>query len=941
MTKRESLLDFFDDRIRSAAPFLVYDDGYRAETRSYADIRAGAERFAARLAAAGCRPEDKVVLWGENRPEWIAAFWGCLLAGAVVVPLDVRTSADLLARIVARVRARILVAGDEAPAAAPLPGTVRWRLSEVLAAGTSGDPGTGGVEGTGGDPETGGLAGTGEGADATGSATPRPRAAAPRAAATGGDLAEIIFTSGATADPKGVEITHANLLANIVPVEREVRKYVKYGRPFFPLRFLNLLPLSHLFGQAMATFVPPMLEGVTVFMHGYNPAEIVRQIRTRRVSVLVCVPRILEVLRDELLRVVPETAEAAAGGPKRHVAVRWWRHRRTHRLFGMKFWAFVVGGAPLDPELQDFWGRLGFLVVQGYGLTETAPMVTVNHPFRTRRGSVGAPIGGVEVAIADDGEILVRGGNVTRGYYDAPEATAEAFRDGWLHTGDIGSLDASGHLTVQGRKKEMIVTPDGLNVFPEDVERALGEVAGVREAAVVGASRDGREHVHAVLVLEAGADADAVVRDANGRLEEHQRIRGCSVWPETALPRTEGTRKLRRRELARWVAGGRPAAAGGGGASDPLAAVVAEFAHGRRVADETTLAELGLGSLERIELMVALERAFDRTLDEATFAEARTVAELRALVADGNLPGTAAGGASAAANSAAGEGSASAADSAAGAGSASADSAGGAAAAHAGMATAAAGAAAASGGTGVATSTGARRARPEPIRFPTWNQGRAPALFRRAALGAFLLPLTRVFAWIRVEGLDRLAGIDGPVVYAANHQSHLDGPVILAALPPARRRRVAIAAAREWFGAHFHPRRHSRGERLSKGLSYGLAVLCFNVVPLPQREAGARDTMRYLGELVEGGSSVLIFPEGRRTQAGEIAPFQPGVGMIAARLRLPVVPVRIAGVDRILHQSWRMARPGRARVAFGAPIDCRGDDYRAAARRVEEAVRRL
>ena len=232
-------------------------------------------------------------------------------------------------------------------------------------------------------------------------------------------------------------------------------------------------------------------------------------------------------------------------------------------------------------------------------------------------------------------------------------------------------------------------------------------------------------------------------------------------------------------------------------------------------------------------------------------------------------------------------------------------------------------------------------ARPEPVRFPVWNRGRAAALVRRAALAAFLLPLTRIFAWIRVEGLDRLARVDGPVLYAANHQSHLDGPVILAALPPARRHRVAIAAAREWFAAHFHPRGHSRGQRLSRGFAYFLAVLCFNVVPLPQREAGARDTMRYLGGLVEGGASVLIFPEGRRTRAGEIAPFQPGVGMIAARLRLPVVPVRIEGVDRILHQSWRMARPGRARVAFGAPIDCRGDDYRAAARRIEEAVRRL
>ena len=179
------------------------------------------------------------------------------------------------------------------------------------------------------------------------------------------------------------------------------------------------------------------------------------------------------------------------------------------------------------------------------------------------------------------------------------------------------------------------------------------------------------------------------------------------------------------------------------------------------------------------------------------------------------------------------------------------------------------------------------------------------------------------------------------MVFAANHQSHLDGPVILAALPRARRARVAIAAAREWFGAHFHPERYSRRQRFAKGLSYNLAVLCFNVVPLPQREAGARDTMRYLGELVEGGASVLIFPEGRRTGEGEIAPFQPGVGMIASRLRLPVVPVRIEGLDRVLHQSWRMARPGRVRVTFGAPIACPGDDYRAAARRIEEAVRRL
>ena len=440
---RETLLDFFDDRIRSERPFLVYDGGYRTYTWSYAEIRRAARRFAELLREHGLAPGDRVVLWGENRAEWIVAFWGCLLARAVAVPIDLRASPDLVERVVQIVAARLVVAGTDLPVPA-LPGVDVWTLDELLADTAAFD-----------------LQEIETPVPDIPGATPDPDAAD---SPGGSDLAEIIFTSGATAEPKGVRITHANVLANIVPVEREVRKYAKYGRPFFPIRFLNLLPLSHMFGQAMATFIPPMLEGVTVLMRGYNPADIVRQIRTRRVSVLVCVPKILDVLRDYVVHLAPEVA-APLDKPE-HVARRWWRYRKVHRLFGYKFWSFIVGAAPLDPEVEAFWSRLGFLVIQGYGLTETAPIVTLNHPFRTRRGSVGRPIGGIDVAIADDGEILVRGDNVTDGYYNAPEATAAAFRDGWFHTGDIGAFDADGRLTVRGRKKEMIVTPDGLNVFP-------------------------------------------------------------------------------------------------------------------------------------------------------------------------------------------------------------------------------------------------------------------------------------------------------------------------------------------------------------------------------------------------------------------------------------------------------------------------------------------
>ena len=266
---------------------------------------------------------------------------------------------------------------------------------------------------------------------------------------------------------------------------------------------------------------------------------------------LVCVPKILDVLREHVLLMAPELAETPADNP--HVARRWWRYRHIHRLFGMKFWCFIVGAAPLDPDLEGFWSRLGFLVVQGYGLTETAPIVTLNHPFKTRRGTVGTPIAGVEVRIADDGEILVKGDNVTTGYYGDTGDAAAAFEDGWFHTGDLGALDDTGRLRVLGRKKEVIVTPEGLNVFPEDVERVVDAVSGVRESVVVGITHDGEERVYAVVSLETPTDLASIARTANRGLGDHQRVREVLVWPGDRLPRTEGTQKLKRAAVREWA----------------------------------------------------------------------------------------------------------------------------------------------------------------------------------------------------------------------------------------------------------------------------------------------------------------------------------------------------------------------------------------------------
>jgi len=866
MPVRDTLLDFYDDLTRTSGQFLVYDDGFRTRQWTYTAVGQAARAFSARVRAAGYTRDDKILIWGENRPEWIVAFWGALLSGIPVVPIDYRASADFVQRVQTIVGARLMLVGDDVEAPA---GITTWPLASL-------------------DPDA--MAPGGE-IDAYLAQT--------RAAITKDDVVEIIFTSGATAEPKGVLITHRNILANIVPIEREIQKYKRYIRPFAPIRFLNLLPLSHMFGQAMATFVPPMLAGEVTFMRSFNPQEIVRQIKSRRISVLVSVPKILDVLREYVARTFPAAAEPDP--TKQHWLKRWWRYRAVHRAFGWKFWSAVVGAAPLDPALEEYWGRLGFLVVQGYGLTETAPIVTLNHPFSAQKGSVGKPIHGVEVKIADDGEILVRGENVTRGYYGQPDASKEAFEDGWLHTGDIGGLDEQGRMFIRGRKKEMIVTPEGLNVFPEDVERVLNEIAGVRESAVVGRSWNGEERVHAVLVLDPGGDAEAVVRQANVALGDHQKIRSHAVWPMEQLPRTEGTRKLKRREIKQWVdAGGtQDVVVRSGRRDEPLEAIVARFAKSRgAVTRETTLDELGLSSLERDELLMALEDRFQTTLDEGAYAEARTVGDLEAVVQRSRIevdemPAHHAAGA---------------------------------------------GTAVASPGTPAGVS---RVERSEPVDFPTWNR-RWPAWFlRRISLPTWILPLGRAFAWVKIDGLEHLATLRGPVIFAANHQSHMDAPMILWSMPARWRYRTAIAMAKEFFKAHFFPQNYSRREWFTNSLNYYLSALFFNAFPLPQREAGTRQTLRYIGALLGEGYSVLIFPEGRRTEAGEVSAFRAGIGMIGARLTVPVVPVRIVGLHKVLHPSWKMAVPGPARVIFGAPLHLEGDDYAALAAQVEQAVRAL
>lgn len=826
--RRETLLDLFEALPNSVSEYIVYDDGFRPRSYSYREVRSASLRLAERLASLGIGPGDRVLLWSENSPAWVAAFWAAVLVRSTVVPIDEAHSVAFLERVRTAVTPKLLLAGQHVDPSR-LTGLPVIRLADL----------------------------DWPAVDAVPPDLPKPQP---------DDAVEILFTSGATAEPKGVVITHRNVLANTVPVEGEILKYRHYARPFSPIRFLNLLPLSHMFGQAMALFIPPMLEGTVVFQRSHSPAEIMGQIHDRRISVLICVPRILDVLREFVCGRFPETRQPGPAGEKFWWA--WWRYRRSHRAFGWKFWSFVVGGAALDGELERFWNSRGFAVIQGYGLTEAAPIVTLNHPFNAKAGTVGKPIHGVEVRIAADGEVLVRGANVTRGYFHNAAATSAAFDDGWFHTGDIGDLDESGRLRIKGRKKEMIVLADGRNVFPEDVERVLNRIVGVRESAVVATTDTGCERVHAVLVLETNADAAAIVGTANRELEEHQKIHGFTVWPEPALPRTEGTEKLKRREIAARVRGAVPTQPAT--AHDPVGEIVAKLTGGRDVSASTGLASLGLTSLDRVELLVALEQQTGKPIDDEAFARARTIGDLAALGRAGS----------------------------------------------------------------------AAPASP-PFAFPSWNRALWASAIRAGGLHLLILPLARVFAWVRAEGLEHLRDLDGPVLFAANHQGYFDTPSILAALPMRWRLRLTPAVRKEFFDAHFHPERFGRVAWLRNSIGYWLAALFFSAVPIPQREAGARRTMQYLGDLAADGYSPLIFPEGVHSPTDDLLPFQPGVAMIAAKLSLPVVPVRIRGSNHVLHPSSRVPRPGRVTVRFGAPLRLTGSDYAAMTAQVEAAIRGL
>ncbi len=849
---RQNLASLLDDlAARPWAPAFVRRTAYRRFCWTAGETRTAALALCGRLARAGVSPGDRVLLQGPDGPEWVAAFLGIAAAGAIAVPLDATSPPPFARTVAAKTSARAaIVPFESAGTLTDIVATLE-PLERVATLRTISGP------------------------------QPEPYRARPD------ETAEIVFTSGTTAEPKGVELTHANLLASLAGIEAGFRKRRWALGPLLPFRFLCLVPLSHLFGQSLGIAIPILMRSTAVFSASLQPARLLSILRKEGPLAVITVPRVLASLRDAVLREIDRRGERAAWERvnarcrDRSFVRRVLASRRIRALTGWRTFVVVVGGAALDPDLEAFWSGCGFLVVEGYGMTEAAPIISVHNPLDRTSRTLGRPLRNLEVRLAEDGEVLVRGPNVMKGYYRDPGATAEAIRDGWLRTGDLAERDAEGRLFFKGRKKDLIVLPGGLNVHASDVERALLALPVVREGVVFAARGEDGDEVHAaVLAGTGGADAEAIRAAANATLLPHQRIRRLVVWEDPDFPRTS-TGKARRGEIAATAriltAAGERGRLAPGSAPASLRRIAAAVARVRpdlgRISDPATrlVEDLGLESLDVLEVLSVLEEEHGIDVQDPEASRSLTAGGLEQIL------------------------------------------------------------------------DGSPERVESRIRMPRWGRSGPLRALRAVARPLLLRPLYAIFVRLEVRGREHVRASRGPFLVVANHASVLDAPTVVFALPRALRGRVVPAMAVEALPEHFDSRGRPLGRRIRSAALYGIAAGLFGAYPMPQTRA-FRPSLEYSGELVDAGLSPLVFPEGRMVIGGAMESFRPGIGLLATQIRVPVLPVLLEGLDSILPPGARWPRRGRARATIGPPLELfpqNDETPLAVARRIEAAVRAL
>jgi long-chain acyl-CoA synthetase len=907
----QRLIDAANARPDKVATTVLAPEG--VETITFGSMLEQIRSLAYRLSQEQIAFGDRVAIIGENHPHWAIAYLGTIYRGAIVVPLDPAAPAETLAAFLANSEAKLAFVS---PSSLDKFRAVCDRLGRQIPA-VSLLPMK--------NPD--GLARYEEWAHTP---TPPEFAAAPPPAKPE-DTAVLIYTSGTTGTPKAVPLTHGNIYAESDGVQEALRLSDREV-------ILSLLPLFHAYSQVVNLWVATIIGARLVYITELSSAEIERGLKEGQVTTLTGVPRLWYLFHKKIFDAVRQQPAPVRWLFAALLRINGWLRdgpglnagrlffKRVHAAFGGKLRLAVSAGSSFDAEVAVDFHRLGFTILQGYGLSETSGAATLTRFEDNKVGSVGTPLNGVEIKIdapnqAGIGEVLIRGPIVMPGYYRNPEANREAFtEDGWFRSGDLGYFDRQGHLYIVGRQKDVIVLPSGKNVYPEDVEAhyarspLVGEICllGVRDEA---GEFEGAEKLCAVVVpdfdyLKAQhiANAREAIRyelDNLGReLPEYQRARDYLIRAE-ALPRT-ATRKVRRFELKSQIeASGATARQ----SRDPsklvftdadralmdqpagraVAAAISRYASDAKVIHPQMNLELDLGldSLARAECIVSLEQALGVELDPEAAAAALTVGEVITL--------------------------------------------------------AQAEAAASFSGAPVI----APPKRPAQLNWREILTG-APAdipevqpILKRKTVIAFaayaLLRLVylaaRVLLRMEVSGLEHLTRLERPFLVCPNHQSYVDSIIICSIYPRRVLRHIFHVGASEYFANFF---------------SAQLARL-INIVPI-DADTNLLRAMRAGAIGLRAGKILTIYPEGQRSFDGLLHEFKKGAAILATELEVPIVPVALDGMYRVWPRKSRRIRLAKVKVRFGEPIKmsagvAAGADqearYEAATALVKERIERM
>jgi long-chain acyl-CoA synthetase len=839
------------------------------EAFSYRQLHDMAGARAAWLQSHGVGKGDRCAILAHNDAHWCAAYLAVLKLGAVAVPLDTNYSAEQVTTVLRDAGAKlVLVSHQLRGSVVQEPGIERLDIHH--------------------DPEP---------------LEPWP----PLEPVASSSPAVILYTSGTTSDPKGVVLTHANLIA-----ERDAAFAVV--RVTHADAVLGVLPLFHSLAQLANLLLPFAVGARVVYLETLNSTDLLRALSERRITIFACVPQFFYLIHQRVMQQVQKSGFVARTAFRWLLAVNFRLRRvgvnlgraffgRVHRVMGREMRLLITGGSKFDPAIgRDFYA-LGFTVLQAYGLTETSAAATISAPHEAHLDTVGRPLPGVELTIDDTGEILIRGPIVMRGYHNHPDATAAVFRDGWFLTGDLGRIDPAGRITITGRKKEMIVLASGKNIYPEEIEAHYRASPFVKEICVIGLAEAGRpttERLHAVVVPDMEAMrarkianvGDLLRFELEGlshRLPAHKRVLGYDV-SLAPLPRTT-TQKIKRHEVERLArerqaTAQQPPAAVGEEDREWLRdahtaaamALVEARGKGARVWPDANLElDLGLDSMERVELLTELESRFATRLKPEAASEIYTVRQLIEAVRGG-------------------------------------PSAGAAPQRHL--------------DSEVERSWGAILRDLPPAADPRLGRLLRSRTIAAPVLYALLRAVRVLFVRVRVRGVERLPGA-GPYIITPNHQSYVDPFILCAILPYRVFKDLYFVGAVEYFETPF-----------TRWVAHTA-----NLVPvdpdsnlIPAMQAGAFG--------LSHGKILMLFPEGERSIDGTVKKFKKGAPILSQHLGVPMVPVALRGIHELWPRgrgiNWRLAAPWsghRVSIEIGEPMAAAGGlDYNAAASSLRNRV---